>query len=193
MKILAVNGSPHKNGNTVTLIEEIFRGAHEKDHQCEIVHLIDLTLAYCNWCGDCWDTTPGVCPIDDGFMEHLNRIFEADILIVATPSSTHSVTGYMKNWLDRFINSQLIFEVNENRNVTKHSRVPPGKKAIVIVQGCTDRLQETIEPIDVVMDRLEIPVIEKLIVAHVGLTEGDTINKRPDVMRRAFEIGRSLR
>lgn len=192
MKILGINGSPHKNGNTFKLISEIFRGARENGHQCEVVHLVDLHLDYCNWCGECWENTPGVCPIGDGFMEHLEQIFEADVLIVATPSSTRSVTGYMKNWLDRFCNSQLIYEVDEDKHVTMRSRVPGGKKAIVIVQGCTDLFQETIEPINVVMDVLEIPVIERLIVAKVGLTEEDTVDRRPKVMQQAFQIGRSL-
>ena len=142
MKILAVNGSPHKDGNTYKLIREIFRGAKENDHQCEIVHLVDLNLDYCNWCGDCTET--GICPIDDGFQEHIKKIFNSDVLIVATPSSTRSVTGYMKNWLDRFCNSQLIYEVDENKTVNKNSRVPGDKKAIIIVQGCTNLFQETI-------------------------------------------------
>jgi len=192
MKILGMNGSPHKNGNTVKLIREIFRGARESNHPCEIVHLVDLDLDYCDWCGECWDATPGVCPIDDGFMEHLQRIFEADALIVATPSSNRSVTGYMKNWLDRLCNSQLIWEADEDRKVTMRSRVPAGKKAVIIVQGCTDLLQETIEPINVVMNVLEIPVVERLIVAKVGLTEEDTVDRRPEVMQRAYQIGRSL-
>jgi len=97
-----------------------------------------------------------------------------------------------QNWLDRFCNSQLIYEVEENKQVTKRSRVPGGKKAIIIVQGCTDLFQETIEPINVVMDVLEIPVIERLIVAKVGLAEEDTVDKRPEVMQRAFQLGRSL-
>jgi len=191
MKILAINGSPHKKGNTYKLITEIFRGASENDHQCEMVHLVDLHLDYCNWCGECYET--GVCPIDDGFQEHLKQLFEADVLIVATPSSTRSVTGYMKNWLDRFCNSQLIYEVDEQKHVTKRSRIPDNKKAIIIVQGCTDLFQETIEPINVVMDALEIQVIERLIVPKVGLTEEDTVDKKKDVMLRSFEIGLNLK
>jgi len=190
MKILGINGSPHKKGNTVKLINEIFRGAKKHNHLCEIVHLVDLHLDYCNWCGDCIET--GFCPIDDGFEEHLKQIFKIDILIVATPSSTRSVTGYMKNWLDRFCNSQLIYEVDKQNNVTKQTRVPKGKKAIIIVQGCTDKFQETIEPINVVMNNLEIPVIERLIVPKVGLTEEDTVDKKPEVMQYAFNIGQNL-
>lgn len=190
MKILAINGSPHKNGNTVKLINQIFRGARKNNHSCEIIHLVDLHLDYCNWCGECYET--GVCPIDDGFQEHLKNIFGANLLIVATPSSTRSVTGYMKNWLDRFCNSQLIYEVDEKKNVNKQSRVPKGKKGIIIVQGCTDKFQETLEPINVVMVNLEIPVIERLIVPNVGLTEQDTVDKKPEVMQRAFKIGQKL-
>jgi len=69
MKILAINGSPHKNGNTTKLINQIFQGARQHNHQFEIIHLIDLHLDYCNWCGECYET--GVCPIEDGFQEHL--------------------------------------------------------------------------------------------------------------------------
>jgi multimeric flavodoxin WrbA len=192
MKVLGINGSPHRDGNTVKLINAVLRGARENGHQCEIVHLIDLHLDYCDWCGACWETTPGVCPIDDGFMEHLERLLEADVLVVATPSSTRSVTGYMKNWLDRFCNSQLAWEVDEEKQVTKRSRVPAGKRSIIIVQGCTDKLQETVEPINVVMSALEMPVIERLIVPQVGLTEDDTVDRRPELMRRASHIGRSL-
>lgn len=191
MKILAINGSPHKNGNTYKLISEIFRGASENNHQCEIVHLVDLNLDYCNWCEKCYET--GICPIEDGFQEHLKQLFEADILIVATPSFNRSVTGYVKNWLDRFCTSQLIYEVDEQRNVTMRSRVPKDKKAIIIVQGCTNLFQETIEPISVVMNALEIPVIERIIVPNVGLTEDDTVEKKRDVMIRAFEVGRTLK
>lgn len=190
MKILAINGSPHKDGNTYKLINEIFRGAEENNHLCEIVHLVDLHLDYCNWCASCSET--GICAIDDGFQEHLKQIFEADVLVVATPSSTRSVTGYMKNWLDRFCNSQLIYRVDENKTVTKKSRVPADKKAIIIVQGCTNLFQETIEPINVVMNVLEIPVIERLIVPNVGLTEEDSVDKREDVMFNALKIGQNL-
>ena len=182
MRLLGINGSPHKDGNTCKLIGEVFRGASENGHQCEIVHLIDLHLYYCDWCGQCEDATPGVCRIDDGFMAHVERIFEADVLIVATPSSTHSVTGYMKNWLDRFCNSQLVYK-------TMQSRLPEGKKAILIVQGCTSQMDATIEPINVTMNVLKISVVEKLVVTKVT----QSVEDKPGVMDQAYQIGRSLR
>jgi hypothetical protein len=69
------------------------------------------------------------------------------------------------------------------------SRIPRGKNAIIIVQGCTNKFQETIEPINVVMNVLEIPIVERLIVPYVGLTEKDTVDNKEDVMIKAYEIG----
>ena len=192
MRILAINGSPHKHGNTAALIDEVFRGAHENGHYAEVVHLVDLDLDYCDWCGKCWKESPGICPIEDGLMAHIQKVLQADVLVVATPSSTRSVTGYMKNWLDRVCNSQLDYQVSKERKVTMRSRVPSGKRAILIAQGCTDLLQETIEPMNVVMAALGIEVIDRILVKKVGLTEDDTIRSRPEVMLQAFRSGKSI-
>jgi len=93
VKLLGINGSPHKDGSTVKLIFEVFCGAETNGHQGEIVHLVDLDLDYCNWCEECYPN--GVCQLNDGFPEHLKKVFEADILVVGTPSINRSVTGYM--------------------------------------------------------------------------------------------------
>jgi len=190
MKVLGINGSPHRDGNTVKLISEVFRGARTNGHDCEMVHLVDLDLDYCNWCEECYPE--GVCLIDDGFRDHLKKIIEADVLVVGTPSINRSVTGYMKNWLDRLCTSQLVYVVDENRKVTMWSRIPEGKKSVVIVQGCTSLLQETIEPINVVMNVLGIPITERLIVPQVGLTHEDTVDKKRDVMQKAYNIGKNI-
>ena len=42
------------------------------------------------------------------------------------------------------------------------------------------------------MNVLEIPVIVRLIIPNVGLTEEDTVDKRKDVMLNAFKIGQNL-
>ncbi len=191
MKVLGINGSPHKDGNTVKLISEIFRGARTNGHECKIVHLVDLNLGYCDLCEKCYPE--GVCAVDDGFREHLKKVFEADVLVVGTPSINRSVTGYMKNWLDRLCTSQLVYTVDKNRKVTMQSRIPSGKKAIVIVQGCTNLLQETAEPINVVMNVLGIPIAERLIVHRVGLTHEDTVDKKRDVMQKAYRIGKNIK
>jgi len=191
VKLLGINGSPHRDGNTVKIISEVFRGAKTNGHVCEMVHLVDLDLDYCDWCEKCY--SEGVCAIDDGFMEHLKKVFEADVLVVATQSINRSVTGYMKNWLDRLCTSQLIYLVDENRKVTIRSRIPEGKKAVAIVQGCTNLLQETIKPIDVVMNVLGVPIVERLMVPRIGLTHEDTVDKKRDVMQKAYQIGKNIK
>jgi|GEM_PF-1322088 len=189
MKAIAINGSPHKGGNTARLIAEVARGLAEAGHECQVTHLRDLRLGYCDWCEHCATAEPGVCPQGDGFHEHLADLNAADLWIVATPSSNHSVTGYTKNWLDRLCTSQLSFEVDAERRVTMRPRIRGGKRAVMIVQGCTDRFAETLEPLQVVLSCLAVPIVERLIVAKVGLTADDTVDRRPDVLRQAYEIG----
>jgi len=70
-----------------------------------MVHLVNLHLDYFNWCGKCYET--GVCPIDDGFQEHLKQLFEANVLIVATPSS-YPVSYWLHEELARSVLRQSI-------------------------------------------------------------------------------------
>ncbi len=42
MKMIAVNGSPRKNGNTAVLLENALRGARENGAETRLVHLYDL-------------------------------------------------------------------------------------------------------------------------------------------------------
>ncbi len=68
-------------------------------------------------------------------MDHLDAFFRVDILNVGTHSSTRLATECMKNWLHRSGNSQLIYEVDEDRPGTKCSHMPFGQKAMILIQG----------------------------------------------------------
>ena len=73
------------------------------------------------------------------------------------------------------------------------SWIPPGKKTIVIVQGCTNLLQETVEPINVVMNVLGIKITDRFIIPRIGLTDEDTVDKKHDIMQKAREIGQTIK
>ena len=47
MKVIAINGSPRKNGNTVTLLQKALEGAKSMGADTEIVHLYDLNFKGC--------------------------------------------------------------------------------------------------------------------------------------------------
>ncbi len=190
MKVLGINGSPHKNGNTVKLINQVFKGFIANGHECSLVHLIDLELKYCDWCLSCNET--GICNKSDGLMNHIYEIENAAYIVIGCPVSTHTVTGYIKNWLDRVCNSQLEFKVNSKNEVTKKSRISRGKKSIIILNGCTEIMEHAFDPIEVVMNNLKIEIVETMIIKRVGLTFEDTIENRKEEMEKAYKIGKSI-
>ena len=86
MKILFVNGSPNKNGNTARLAGELLAGK-----QYDTLNLVDYKLyAY----GQQFD--------DDQFAEILEKMKAADLIVIGSPVYWHNMCGAVRNLLDRF-------------------------------------------------------------------------------------------
>ncbi len=86
MKVLLINGSAHKEGNTFTALSEIARQLEKQGVESEIVQLGNKPVRGCIACGQCRTKALGRCTFDD---DVCNRIVEkldgADALIVGTP------------------------------------------------------------------------------------------------------------
>ena len=86
MKVLLINGSAHKEGNSFTALSEIARQLEKQGVEAEIVQLGNKPVRGCIACGQCRTKALGRCTFDD---DVCNRIVEkldgADALIVGTP------------------------------------------------------------------------------------------------------------
>lgn len=104
MKILVINGSPRgAGGNTEVLVKSFLEGTCETGAESEIVYLKDKKIAHCNGCFACWTKTPGICVHHDDMTELLVKMTEADVIVYATPLYIYTVTGMMKDFMDRSI------------------------------------------------------------------------------------------
>jgi multimeric flavodoxin WrbA len=102
MKILAVNGSPKGNqGNTECILHPFLEGAREAGAQTKTIYLKDKKINHCLGCFSCWSATPGLCIHKDDMPELLQMIVQSDILVYASPLYVFSVTGLMKDFMDR--------------------------------------------------------------------------------------------
>jgi multimeric flavodoxin WrbA len=113
-KILAINGSHHGDrGFTRFLIDLVFEGAREAGAECDVITLADLKVNRCIGCDHCQKNV--TVPVNEGtFTPHcawdgkddghkiFDRMAAADIVIFATPIHVFSMSGLMKNFLDRF-------------------------------------------------------------------------------------------
>ncbi|MCK5029736.1 MAG: flavodoxin family protein [Bacteroidales bacterium] len=100
-KILILDGSTRKLGNTSVLLQHFTEGAQNNSVDIEHVLAKDLNIKYCNGCLRC--NLIKRCSIRDDDWEKLSqKINEADILVFASPIYFHYVTAPLKNIIDRF-------------------------------------------------------------------------------------------
>lgn len=101
MKVVAFNGSPHRNGNTSILIGEMFKIMESAGISTELVQLGNKTVHGCTACGRCKETADARCHIKN---EHLNfcieKMLEADGIIIGSPVYFADVTPEVKALID---------------------------------------------------------------------------------------------
>jgi hypothetical protein len=104
MKILAINGSPRgRNSNTDRILLPFLEGTGEAGAETEVVYLNDKKINYCTGCFTCWTKTPGVCIHNDDMPSLLEKIRHAHIVVYTTPLYVFTVSGLMKNFMDRML------------------------------------------------------------------------------------------
>lgn len=103
MKVLLINGSPHKNGTTYAALSEVIKTLEKEGVECELVQVGHLTARGCVGCGAC--VKLGRC-IEDDIVNSLAEKFEkADGLIVGSPVHYAAPAGTLLCVLDRLFYS----------------------------------------------------------------------------------------
>ncbi|MDO5146892.1 MAG: flavodoxin family protein [Eubacteriales bacterium] len=106
MKIIAINGSSRKNWNTHILLNNAIEGAQKAGAETELIHLCDLNFKGCRSCFGCKSKAnprPGHCVYGDELKPVLDKIDEADGLILASPIYLSEVSSAMRAFLERLI------------------------------------------------------------------------------------------
>lgn len=86
MKILFINGSPNKKGNTAALAEALLAGK-----KYETLNLTDYRIG-----------SYGQTFEDDQLVEVIAKMKEAEVVVVGSPLYWHNICGSVRNVLDRF-------------------------------------------------------------------------------------------
>lgn len=112
MKVMAFNGSPRKKWNTATLLEKALEGAASQGAETELVHLYDLRFRGCVSCFLCktrGGKSYGRCAEKDELTPILEKIEEADGIILGSPIYLGIVTGEMRSLMERLIFPYLTY------------------------------------------------------------------------------------
>ncbi|MHA7109499.1 flavodoxin family protein [Sunxiuqinia elliptica] len=101
MKVLAINGSPRKNGNTKLIIERVFHPLQEAGIETEFFQLGGKPVHGCTACGKCRQVKDGRCHIkNDTINLAIEKMLEADAIILGSPVYFADVSAEMKALID---------------------------------------------------------------------------------------------
>jgi len=116
MKVIAINGSPRKEGNTYHALKIVGRKLEESGIDFEILHVGNKEIHGCLACGKCRKTLDEKCSITtDPLNEWIQIVKEADGIIISSPVYFSGVAGTMKSFLDR-----LFYVSLSNGNFFRH-------------------------------------------------------------------------
>lgn len=119
MKVIAINGSPRKKWNTATLLEKALEGAASQGAETELIHLYDLNFKGCTSCFACKlkdGISYGKCVLNDQLTPVLEKLKNADAVILGSPIYLGTSTGEMRSFMERFIFPLLVYSA-ENRSL----------------------------------------------------------------------------
>lgn len=102
MKVIALNGSPRLIGNTTNILHEVADELEKEGIETEQVQLYSVALTACNDCRSCEIRGDGRCILeDDALNDIVDKMREADGVILASPCYYGSYSAQMKIFLER--------------------------------------------------------------------------------------------
>lgn len=106
MKVLLINGSPRKNGNTFTALSEAARTLEANGIETEIVHIGAKPIRSCIACGQCKASAQGRCVFDDDLCNVVaEKMEKADALVVGSPVYYGQPNGAVLSLIQRLFYS----------------------------------------------------------------------------------------
>ena len=185
-KIVIINGSPRKNGNTAALIEWFAEGAESAGGRVEIVPAAFLKYKSngCISCRKCQTKKEYECSVDDEGKQALKKMAKAEVIVMATPLYFYGPSAQLKHIFDR------MFSLYKWDNDAGTMKTPLKGKTFLLIASAYE---------DIGLDALEKPF--RLTAVYTGMEFASflipnagvsgSLKSRTDTKSRAFEFGRS--
>jgi Multimeric flavodoxin WrbA len=177
MKILALNGSLRKNGNTEILLKQALMGCEAEGAEVEILKLTDFEIKPCKGCGLCLFKKDYCVNQGDGVDQIFDKVDRADGLLLGTPCYFLEATAVIKQLIDRcWVRGHQI-----DKKIKPASVIIPyatyGWISVVMLQP------------NLLLSLLGMKKVNQLIVNTQGITE---VVLEQDPMDQAYSIGKEL-
>ncbi len=122
MNVLIFNGSPRRNGNTHNALKDIEKSiAADSAAKIEFVDCADVKLSACSNCNAC-QSNGGKCIMPDDSDALMQKLADADVLVLGTPVYWWGMSAQTKMFVDKFYSKQELFHTLK-------------KKVMILVDG----------------------------------------------------------
>lgn len=187
MKVLAMYGSPRKEGNTALLLRELVNGLRAGGGTAMEIFLCDLQILPCVADHSC--TQSGECFIQDDMQTMYGHLVTHDCIVLAAPIFFYGVNAQTKALIDR---SQALWA---RKYVLKRPVAASGgkKKGIFISVGATKGAKlfdGTLLTVKYFFDTINAELSHSLL--HRGIDGKGEILKHPAALQEAYDLGSSL-
>jgi multimeric flavodoxin WrbA len=102
MKVVAINGSARKDGNTAILLNAVLDEIRNEGIETELIQLSGKNLRGCIACFKCFERKNEQCAVEDDDMnEYITKMKEADGILLGSPTYFADVSANMKAVIER--------------------------------------------------------------------------------------------
>jgi multimeric flavodoxin WrbA len=187
-EIVALYGSPRREGNTATLLGEAVRGAREEGALVEEYVLRDMKISPCLEIYAC--KKDGRCAIQDDFQTLHDRFLRCDGIMLASPMFFYTVSAHTKIMMDR---CQSLWVKRYWVEKKAFGSVDTSRKGLFISVGATrgKRLFEgSLLTVRYFFDALDMELWRSLL--YRGLDFQGDVRKHPEYLEEACRAGREM-
>lgn len=173
MKVIAFNGSARKEGNTSILIGYVLEELRKEGIDTELFNLTGKKIRGCTACHQCFVNKNRRCSVvNDDLNECIEKMLEADGIILGSPTYFTDVSTEMKALIDR---AGLVSKANEDMLQRK-----PGAAVVAVRRAGSLHVFSTINNFFLI-NQMIIPGSNYWNMG-IGLNEGDVIKDEEGIM-----------
>ena len=116
VKVVALNGSARKDGNTAVLLRGVLKVLEAEGFETELIQLAGKQIRGCTACRACFETKDERCAVaDDAVNDYIRKMKEADAILLGSPTYFGMMSPEMKALIDR-----AGFVARANPDMLKH-------------------------------------------------------------------------
>lgn len=185
MKVIGITSSFHAGSNSQRYVEEVLAGAEENGAETELIKLSDLEIKACIACKYCKKAGNTTCIQKDGMVKIYDALAQADSIVFGLPVYFGRANAPFLMMMDR-----MYAMIGADSTV----HLPPNKKFAVAVTTGGDGLN-VVNPIYDSIVRVFETYFKwepKGLLCKIGVNDSKEIEKFPDTLKEARDLGKIL-